>query len=309
MLYSFVIFIIVVLLYVHIVSHFKKSQEMEIYETDYISNTEIQKVCDLKQPVLFNIQTIVPEIFDGFQLKGGSHEVHVKDTKENDTGNYFVLPFSSSRALIETDDKGRYFSENNYEMTEELSDKRFNALDDLLKPGFIIQNIRDIMYGSKSSYTPVRYTTNYREFICVLSGKIRLKLTPYKSSKFLYPKIDYIHGEKRSPVDVWNPQSQFLNEMDKLQFLEFDVSAGNVFYLPPYWFYSIKYLDDETYMYKVVYNSPMNVLANSPNLIMSYLSGLSKSEPGIVPEIPNKKVVSNIMDDNNKLDIPETENM
>lgn len=309
MLYSFVIFIVVVLLYVHIVSHFKKSQEMEIYETDYISNTEIQKVFDFKQPVLFSIQKIVPEIFDGFQLNGGSHEVHVKDTKENDSGNYFVLPFSSSRALIETDDKGRYFSENNYDMTEEVSDKRFNALDDLLKPGFTIQNIRDIVYGSKNSYTPVRYTTNYRELFCVLSGKIRLKLTPYKSSKYLYPKIDYIHCETRSPVDVWNPPSQFLNEMDKLQFLEFDVPVGNVFYLPPYWFYSIKFVEDETYVYKVIYNSPMNILANSPKIVMSYLSGFNKSEPGVVPEIPNKKVVSNIMDENNKLDVVKTESM
>jgi hypothetical protein len=42
-------------------------------------------------------------------------------------------------------------------------------------------------------------------------------------------------------VNVWEPQKKYAQEMERIRFLEFDVHPGYVLYIPPYWWYSIKY--------------------------------------------------------------------
>ena len=137
--------------------------------------------------------------------------------------------------------------------------------NEFLKPTFTVQIKYDIMFGSKNVCTPIRYHTEYRKFLCVNSGKIHVKMTPWRSHNYLYPYNDYEHYEFVSPVNCWNPQEKYLNEMDKLKFLEFDVKAGNILYIPPHWFYSIKYSDEpNTIVYGFTYNSIMNCVANLP---------------------------------------------
>ena len=85
MLFTVLIFIIILFLYVHIVAQYKKSEDLEIYEMDYTNNQHLQEVCDLKQPVLFEFKNIVPELFqeDDFDnFKNSSQDVKVKDTTD-----------------------------------------------------------------------------------------------------------------------------------------------------------------------------------------------------------------------------------
>jgi hypothetical protein len=97
-------------------------------------------------------------------------------------------------------------------------------------------------------------------------------MTPWKSGKYLYPIHDYDNYEFKSPVDVWKPQRKYLHEMDKIRFLEFDISAGHAFYIPPYWWYSIKYSDStDNLLCGITYNSIMNCAVNLPNWGLYFL--------------------------------------
>jgi hypothetical protein len=128
------------------------------------------------------------------------------------------------------------------------------------------------MFGSQNTATPLRYHLNYRQFFIVKSGKIHVKMTPMKSKKYLKPIKDYDNYEFRSPINVWNPQPEYLHEMDKLKFLEFDVLAGYVLYVPPYWWYSIQYLDDpNTFVCGISYNTMMNCVSNIWDLTIYWL--------------------------------------
>ena len=40
-------------------TQFKKSEDLEIYEMDYSTNANLQDVCDVRQPVLFNVKDII----------------------------------------------------------------------------------------------------------------------------------------------------------------------------------------------------------------------------------------------------------
>ena len=276
MLLSFIIFIVVLFMYVHFVSHFKKSEDLEIYEMDYSTSQNLNEVCDLKQPVLFEFKNVYSELFNDLDLdpdkfKNGTHDVKIKDVADADSGDYVVLPFSSAETLIRSDTKSRFYSEHNYEFAAENSNAMFSEIDSFLKPAFSAQTKYDIIFGSKGAYTPMRYHTEFRKFICVQSGKIHVKMSPWRSHKFLHPYDDYINYEFKSPVNVWKPQSKYMLDMEKLKFLDFEVKAGYVLYIPPFWFYSIKISNEPSFVYEFTYNSIMNCIANSPKWGMYFL--------------------------------------
>jgi hypothetical protein len=245
---------------------------------DYTSNQYLQEVCELKQPILFEYESVHPEYFESIRIDAVSneHDIKVRESSDfyNETENldFIVLPFQNCVQLISTDTKAAYFTEMNDDfLTESGLTAELRTNDDLLKPTFTAQTKYDIIMGSKGVITPLRYHTDYRRFICVNSGKIKVKMTPWKSHKYLYPIKDYDNYDFRSPINVWNAQPKYMHEMDKIKFLEFDVLAGHVIYIPPYWWYSIKFSDEPTLLTGFIYNSIMNIAANIPNYFLYFI--------------------------------------
>ena len=281
-LFNILLFLIVLFLYIHIIQQLKKSEDLEIYEMDFSTNAQLQEVCDIKQPVLFECQSVCPEFFETINLdkistRGSKYDLKIKESSdywETDTSvDYVVLPFHSAHNLISSDVHANYFTENNNDYIEDADFvNAFESNDSNLKPAMTLQTKYDICMGSKNVYTPLRYHTNYRHFVCVNSGKIHIKMTPWKSSKYLYPIKDFDNYEFKSPVNVWKPQRKYMHEMDKIKFLEFDVRTGYTLYIPPYWWYSIKYSDEpDTIITCFTYNSIMNCVANLPNWGLYFL--------------------------------------
>lgn len=272
---SAVIFIIVLFFYIHIVAQYKRSEDLEVYEMDYSKNDKLQEVCDVKQPVLFNYKSVNPVFFEKLTDEtisdlATSQDVHVKEIDDywkagRTPVEHVILPLSSFMILSSTDTKSRYFTENNRDLIDDTSkiDALFRNNDEFLKPMLTVHTKYDICMGSKGVTTPMRYHTYYRRFLCVNSGKLTVKLTPFKSSKYLHPVKNYENYEFRSPVNVWKPQEEYMNDMDKMKAVEVEVTAGNMLYVPPYWWYSVKYNDTDTLVSEFTYISAMNSIANS----------------------------------------------
>jgi hypothetical protein len=141
-----------------------------------------------------------------------------------------------------------------------------------MKPDYTVHTKFDIVAGSKNAMLPLRYHTHYRQFVCVLSGKIHVKMTPWKSAKYLYPIKDYENYDFRSPVHAWKPQSEYESEFNKIKFIEFDVHAGYVLYIPSYWWYSIKFSNEsDNLVSTLTYDSVMNCITNAPNYALFYM--------------------------------------
>jgi len=312
-LMSFVIFILVLFLYIHITAHYKKSEDLEIYEADYNTAKQLQEICDLKQPVLFDIKPIKPDVLDRNSLEQIEHasekssfEIHIKDTTDirnspEFAGESILLPFRSGYGLIETDQKSRFFSENNTEFTANVVPD-INEMDDFLKPQFTMQKKYDILIGSDKSYTSCRYHTEYEKFLLVKNGKIQVKMTPWKSRKHLYVEHDYLNYEFRSPVDIWNTQDKYKNDIDNVKFLEFEVMEGFVLYVPPFWFYSIRFLNGNSkpaIVESYTYNSIMNIASNIPQWAMYYLQQFNTN----TKVLPKKNIDENIFIKNPESDI------
>ena len=275
------LFILILFIYIHITHQYKTSEDMEIYEMDYVSNEHLQEVCNIKQPVLFFYKSIHPEFFDELDHEHldrlDSYDVNVKDVRDyyadEPNVDFTVMPFRSAETLMTTDTKSSYFTENNHTTIDESGLlKTFQTNDDFFKPSFTVNTQYDLLVGSKNTCTPLRYHKNERVLLTVVTGKITIKMTPWKSTKYLYQNKDYDLYEFWSPVNMWKPQRKYLHEMEKLRFLEFDVNAGYTVSIPPYWWYSIKYdSNPETLVTSCTYNSIMNCVANLPDTCLYFM--------------------------------------
>jgi hypothetical protein len=290
------VFLAVLFLYIHITAQWKTSEDLEIYEMDYLNNANLQEICAVKQPVLFELPHCV-ELYDRIQLskmsKYDTYDLGVKDTRDyyraTDESSFptakgssepdftsvesVSLPFHSAVRLMETDTNARYISESNAAFLEETGlANTVGGLDYYLKPTGNMYSQMDLWLGSKGATTPMRYHTNTNCFVVATGGKIRVKMTPWKSRKLLYPIKDYDQYEFRSPVNVWTPAEIHKHEIDKLRCLDFDVHAGYVLSIPPYWWYSIQYsTDPATCVCAVSYNTIINSLAHINDWAMYYL--------------------------------------
>ena len=85
---------------------------------------------------------------------------------------------------------------------------------------------------------------------------------------------DYDKLEFYSPINIWDIQKEYIHLIEKTQQLEFDVQPGNVIFIPPYWWYSVKYIyDDDTpsLASSITYITGMNALANAKNYLLYFV--------------------------------------
>jgi len=292
MFLSFLIFILILFLYIHISDQYKKGEDLEIYEMDYKNNAEFHKVCSLKQPILFNFAHICPDFFENpitpF-LKG--QEIKVKDTNDYlnsdvTSVDYVTLSYDSFDQLSKTDTQGHYFTNDNEDIIEEISEicSIYKKVDPFFKPYFVVQTKYDFLSGSTGCKTPLRYHTNERQILVVTSGSLIVKLTPWKTRKFLDVTKDYYNYEFWGKIN-----SEYYN---KIKMLDCIVNSGSALYLPPFWWYSLEFTKDTT-VSCFTYNSTMNILSNLPGICRYYFQFHNTT----------KKLMSNIdepikMDDN-----------
>lgn len=271
---SIIVFIIVLFMYLHITSQWKRSEDLEIYEMDYESNTQLQEVCDVKQPVLFEFRNVSPDFFetitlDRFLSEGTNQDVCVKDildyTRETSVDS-IVIPLKTAHPLLKSDPSSHLISEGNSDFLEETSYTKcfHDHIDEYLKPPFSIRREYDICMGSDKSTTPFRYHTHSRHYCIVASGTIHVKMAPWKSEKCLHPIHDYENLEFFSHVNPW------AYDQDKIKFLEFEVQEGHVLYVPPYWWYSIKYDSCDSLVCTATYNTTMNLIANAKHWLLYF---------------------------------------
>jgi len=308
-----IVFLIVLFLYMHIMQEYKQSEDLEIYEMDYNNNVQLQEICNVKQPIIFDIEPIFPTIIEttkDIAEKYGKYEVSVKNTddylKPKITGvdnsvDSAILSLDTAYKLFQSDAASHYYTENNQEFLDESGlIAKVAKLDDYIKPNLSVVNTKyDYITGSDKTTTPLRYHFDSIHFYIVISGSLKVKMTPWKSTKYLDTIKDYEKYEFRSSLNVWNDSEK---EMENIRFLEFDIKPGDVLYIPPYWWYSIQFFNSSA-LYSVTYNSFINVLSHSMDWVRYFIQ-----QQNIITKVSaNKKTQSEIIENIKKSTINKTE--
>ena len=268
-IYPFVVLLVVIFLYIHIISEYKVSEDLEVYEMDYKSNPNLQETCDVRQPVIFELPTRI----NFPSLETFKQTLTIKDLKDyyavdKASVDSVELPCSTYMQLIKNNVSSSYFSENNHTFIDESGlEKIFTELDNHLKPNNVFSTKHDILIASEGVCTPFRYHTDSRRFMYVANGLVKIKMTSKKYTKYLNEIRDFDNLEFRSQIDVWNNSTL----IDKIQFIEFDIQCGQVVYIPSFWWHSIKYSAPDTLLLECKYSSIANKVAFGFDLFRNYL--------------------------------------
>jgi hypothetical protein len=276
-IFGIFIFCIVLFLYLHIQFHLKTSDDLEIYEMETFSKLKLEEICDVRQPVLFQtdlINVVYNNITKQFCLKEySSFEIKIRNCNDIDTDAelYIPLPFSDANRLFLEDKNATFFSERNEDYLQETGlIKLLKTNDEFLRPTMVSNCYYDILFGSNNAFTPFRYEVSYRNYFLLTSGSAVIKLSPPKSSKYLYPIKDYDNFEFKTIINPWNVQSEYINDFDKIKCLEFKLEPGKILFIPAFWWYSIQFQND-TSIVSFKYRTYMNNCAISPYIGMHLL--------------------------------------
>lgn len=269
------VFCVTLFFYLHIQFHFKTSDDLEIYEVDQASKDKLEEICDLRQPVLINcdeyefkmINTTNKQfLLDNYPV----FEVKIRNKTDisSETEMGVPLPLHVAVKLFNEDNDASYFSEGNMDFLQETGAiKNITYNDGFLRPYLVSNCYYDVLFSSKDVETPFRYDLNYRNYYMVTQGSIKVKLSPPKSSKYLYPINDYENFEFKSPINAWNPQLKYKADFDKIKCLEIKLTPGKLLYIPAYWWYTFKF-DANTSVTCFKYRTYMNNIAISPKICM-----------------------------------------
>lgn len=274
--FSLFIFGIVLLLYLHIYYHLKISNDQEIYEVGNVSKDKLEEICDLRQPAIFNYTnySIIDkskEIFLDNEGKYKNSKMNIYNTTNDDTNNPVLLTFENSKKLFNDDLDSRYYTKNNEIFLKESAlYKIMSTTDNYLKPSLISSSIYDIGLGAEESSTKFKYDINYRNFFCLLSGSVKIKLAAPNNTHHLHEIRDYHNFEFTSPINPWNVQPKYKSDLNMVNTMEVVLRQGQMLFIPAYWWYSIQYKKD-TILGIFQYRTFMNDLAILPRLIKKIL--------------------------------------
>jgi hypothetical protein len=299
-IFGFLIFCLVLFIYLHIQFHLKTSNDLEMYEMDQASKEKLEEICDIRQPILFDFDNskIIETTNINYILNSyNSFEIKIRNSTESDLNNelYIPLPLHSANKLFNEDKKSIYFSENNQDFLEETGIyKNLKYNDEFLRPYMVSNCNYDILLGSENTCTPFRYEINYRNYFVLTQGSAQIKLASPQSIKYLYPIYDYENFEFKSPINPWNPQSNYISDFNKIKCLEFTLTPGKTLFIPAYWWYTIKFSKNSS-ISSFKYRTYINNLAILPYVGLHILQ-LNNIKRNTIKKVDIKEI--NILEKN-----------
>ena len=272
---NIIIFLITLFIYIHINFHLKVSNDLEIYDITEITKDKLEEVCDMKQPLIFKYYN--ENLYNELKLVNilnnyKTFDINIRNINEYNNKDINILPLKLERGnkLFNNDLSGTYISEFNNDFIEETTlIRNIKSSDIFLRPPLCSECSYDIIFGSKNSYTPLRYEISYRNYLYVLDGEIEIMMTVPNNHKYLNLIEDYDNFEFRSSYNPFNTIDS--KHLEKVKFLTLTLKKGDIIYIPFKWLYTIKIKNNDTIVCKNNYKVVMNTLAILPRILYKFL--------------------------------------
>lgn len=249
------VFCLVLFIYIHIQHQYTTSNDLEVYRVAPKTKEDIEDVMELKQPAVFKFDS--PELVEELSLP----------SLEGTYGDYDVVSlkgvgYTRLVKVLETfrgggGDVGGITMRNHSFLEETELDSKIGEHDYSLRPPMMCGSMSDIIIGSKNITTPLIYHTQYRNFLLNTFGEVEVMLIPPKYSKHILTTPDYDNLEYISTLNMWVESK----ENNKIKTIRTVLNEGELLYVPPYWFYSVKFTSTSSIL-RVSYTTYVNILAN-----------------------------------------------
>lgn len=268
---------------------------MDVYElAPPYSRQIMEHACNLRQPSVFP-HVLMPEVQHYFRLAEFRQHYAAYDwtVRSTDTGslqcpsNVITKPFAQFADLISMSASNttaaaaepmwvRFYSEHNAAFLADAGlDQVLTMHDAFFRPASSSWSRQyDVWTGEPGAFTPLRYESAHRTFLYVTEGRVTVKITAPRFSKYLYTLPDAWNQEMRSPVVPWiDIESQVAYpEAQKVPFMNVTLEATQVLFLPARWWYSVEFSCTEpTTVVKLQYTAWLDALVNLPRTVQRWV--------------------------------------
>jgi hypothetical protein len=235
-----------------------------------LSKEKLEDVINFKQPLLLNNYYLAKNI--NMKQSDPNYSLFNVNIYNNDSTNLCKINLRDYYNIITNNNTTNFLSYNNEEFLQEtVIDKILRNNDIFFRPPNVCSKNYDIIMGAKNNNTRLKYSIHNRNLLYVSSGLIEVTLCPPKYYKNLHVKKNYETMEFYSQIDIYNVESIYKNDFNKIKFLRLTLGLGQVLIIPPYWFYSIKFLEKHSFVFLNTYNTYINMISILPYLFMQIL--------------------------------------
>lgn len=248
---TILIFIVILLIYLHFMSEFKFVNKFSIYDVEYTNRSELQKICELKQPFVFELQLQSQDNINK------SQNMCVFDNSDNE---FVSLSYSSLEELLEKDQGGNYYSMKNQDFAKNEFPLTFSELNKYINPYFSWNTTYDVIMGSNNAHTSLLYLRESGMFIYVKSGNVNVKLMAYNKD------------HESSNICLWNEDEPMNCEIGDV-FL----TGSQVLFVPSWCMYTLQF-DKNAVVYTITHQTPPNAIVNMPYYCMEFLQSQNTEE-------------------------------
>jgi hypothetical protein len=267
---NFMIFCIVLFIYIHVYNHIKTSNYLEVYEIENLSKDKFEDIINFKQPLLLNNSSLINNIDINYLIN--NYPTFDLNLYNKENGVFLKTKMEDFDAIINSDTSNNYITYNNKDFLEETTlEKLLSSNDTFFRPYNVCSKNYDIIMGKKNNITQLKYSINSRNILYLSSGKIEVTMCPPKYYKNLHVQKNYELLDFYSAIDINNVQSTYKNDYHKVKFLRVLLNTSQVLIIPPYWFYSIKFLEENSIVFFNSYRTYTSSIAIVPDLFIQLL--------------------------------------
>lgn len=275
------VFIIVLITYLHIQSHFRVSSEFDVFELYGIIDARIDDVLDLKQPVVFRSRSdaALEEDLNIYALlrTHPDTDVYVVDS---DIGTRVASSIGSFVKLQDSASNVHYYSDGNENVVDGLSNEsrlRITSYHGLLVPTLACTTRYDLIFGTDGCSTHMRRHVAHRSYFTVTNGTVMAKL---------------IHPDQLSDVsfdctpDVVSDSWSSIAKTDTTTISivkDVSLNKGQTLFVPPYWGVIFQ-LTKDSFILSAKYSTYMSEMATCLHTGRFWYNKLI-SRPMVVPDV------------------------
>jgi hypothetical protein len=243
---------------------------LEVYEIENLSKDKFEDIINFKQPLLLNNTSLINNIDSNYLIS--NYPTFDLNLYNKQNGVFLKTKMEDFDAIINSDTSNNYITYNNKEFLEETTiEKLLSSSDTFFRPYNVCNKNYDIIMGKKNNTTQLKYSINSRNILYLSSGKIEVTMCPPKYYKNLHVQKNYELLDFYSAIDINNVQSNYKNDYHKVKFLRVLLNTSQVLIIPPYWFYSIKFLEENTIVFFNSYRTYTSSIAIVPDLFIQLL--------------------------------------
>ena len=274
------VFIVVLIFYLHIQSHFRSAAGSDVFELDGVIEARIDDVLDMKQPVVFRarIDADLEEELNLQALLRTRPDVNVS-VVDAAKGTRVASSLGSFAKLQQAATDTHYYSDGNEDVFQGLSKDtraRIMAHHVLLTPPLAFTTRYDILFGTDGCASALRRHVAHRSYFTVTNGTMEAKLVHPDQ----LTDIEFACTPDAAPDSM---TSTAISDQNTLKMKDVTLYKGQTLFVPSYWGVTFKFTKN-AFVLAAKYSTYMTEAATCVHSSRFWYHKMT-AQPAVVPDV------------------------